>query len=100
MSQHPTWVQMRQLSSQEIFSDTMATLSNNPDERRMDAGLFAGIYMPIEAGISSVSSLLIPKSHFRPNTSYAVSIADSYKRALLGAPIESCDDWVKVAFPF
>ena len=100
MSQHPVWVQMRQLSSQEIFSDTVATLFDVPDELRMDAGLFAGIYMPIEAGISSVSSLLIPKSHYRPNSSYAVSIADSYKRALLGAPIESRDDWVKVAFPF
>ncbi|MES2501419.1 MAG: hypothetical protein V4545_02345 [Pseudomonadota bacterium] len=100
MSQHPNWVQLRQLSSQEIFSDTVATLTDNPDELRMDAGLFAGIYMPIEAGISSVSSLVIPKAHFRPNTSYAVSIADSYKRALLGEPIESRDDWVKVAFPF
>jgi hypothetical protein len=100
MSQHPNWVQLRRLSQQETFSDTVSTLTDKPDELNLDAGFFAGIYMPIEAGISSISTLLLPKIHYRPNTSYAVTIADSYKRAVLGEPIESRDDWVKVAFPF
>lgn len=100
MSRHPTWVQLRQLSSQESFSDTISILNENPEPSFMDVGLFTGIYIPIEAGICSASTLLLPKIHFRPNATYAVSIADTYKRALLGAPIESRDDWVKVAFPF
>lgn len=100
MSQHPNWVQLRRLNNQESFSDTVSTLTDNSDDFEMDTGSFAGIYMPLEAGISSVSSLLLPKIHFRPNTSYAVSIADTFKHARLGEPIESRDDWVKVAFPF
>lgn len=100
MSRHPNWVQLRQLHHEDSFSDTISTLTDKPDGLSMDIGYFSGIYLPLEAGISSVSTLLLPKIHFHPNTSYAVSIADSYKRAILGEPIESRDDWVRVAFPF
>jgi hypothetical protein len=38
--------------------------------------------------------------NYRANTNYAVNIAGAPKNILLGNPIESRDDWVKVAFPF
>ncbi len=100
MSRHPNWVQLRQLRNEELFADTVSVISGNNQPSALEIGLFAGVYLPIEAGLSSISTLLLPKLHYRPNTSYAVSISGTPKRALLGEPIESRDDWVKVAFPF
>ncbi len=100
MSRHPNWVQLRQLRNEELFADTASVISGNNQPSALEIGLFAGVYLPIEAGLSSISTLLLPKLHYRPNTSYAVSISGTPKRALLGEPIESRDDWVKVAFPF
>ena len=64
------------------------------------SGLFSGIYLPIEAGHSDSSTLILPKINFRANANYAITIAGSPKHVLLGQAIESRDDWVKVAFPF
>jgi hypothetical protein len=61
--------------------------------------LFSGIYLPIEAGLSDSSMMILPKMNYRANTSYAITIDGSPKRILLEEPIESHDDWVKVAFP-
>ncbi len=66
----------------------------------IETGVFSGVYLPIEAGLSSISTLILPKINYRPNTSYAINISGSPKHARLGEPIESRDDWVKVAFPF
>lgn len=101
LSRHPTWVQMRQIGREESFSDTLSETSPfNKSNSNVDFGVFAGIYCPIEAGLGEVSTLILPKLNYRSNTNYAVSIAGSPKRAMLGEPLESRDDWVKVVFPF
>lgn len=65
-----------------------------------DSGYFAGIYLPIEAGLSELSQLLLPKINFRANTNYVINMNGESLQILLGEPIESRDDWVKVAYPF
>jgi len=100
VSRYPNWVQLRQLRPDESFSDTVADMVNTKRSDTVETGLFSGVYLPIEAGLSSISTLILPKINYRPNASYAVNIAGSPKHLRLGDPIESRDDWVKVAFPF
>jgi len=100
MSRYPNWVQLRQLRPDEIFSNTVSEMITTKQSNVIENGLFSGIYLPIEAGLSSISTLILPKIHYRPNASYAVNISGSPKHLRLGEPIESRDDWVKVAFPF
>lgn len=100
MSRYPTWVQLRQLQAGEAFSDTVSEIQIKSQNSSVASNLFSGVYLPIEAGLSSVSTLILPKINYRPNTFYAVNISGSPKHAKLGEPIESRDDWVKVAFPF
>ncbi len=106
ISHHPTWVQLRQTRANEAFPSTEAELkpvtnvTAKSTTASVDMGLFSGIYLPIEAGHANTSSLILPKMNYRANTNYAVNIAGTAKNILLGNPIESRDDWVKVAFPF
>lgn len=106
VSHHPAWVQIRQMREDELFSNTQsgdnakadANARYKPNSLEMD--YFSGIYLPIEAGLSDTSAVLLPKMYFRANTYYSVNIAGRAQRALLGEPVESRDDWVKVIFPF
>ena len=106
ISYHPTWVQLKQIEVNEAFTNTKTEIEILPETSKknitayIDVGLFSGIYLPIEAGHSESSTLILPKINFRANTHYAVTIAGVPKQVLLGPAIESRDDWVKVAFPF
>jgi hypothetical protein len=107
ISHHPKWVQLKQAPNQERFSDTVlesdslsASLNTNNSAAAADAGFFAGIYLPLEAGLSDTSMLILPKSLFRANTNYTINIDGNPIQILLESAIESRDDWVKVAFPF
>ena len=106
ISHHPTWVQLRPVNSNESYTDSDVELKTTPSfatensSAEVDTGTFSGIYLPIEAGQSETSSLILPKLNFRENTNYAVTIAGSVKHVLLGHASESRDDWVKVTFPF
>jgi hypothetical protein len=100
LSRYPNWVQLRQLHHGESFADTVSEVMQENQSIPIGTSLFSGVYLPIEAGLSSISTLILPKINYRPNTSYAINISGSPKHARLGEPIESRDDWVKVAFPF
>ena len=106
ISYHPTWVQLRQIEANKTYTnikteiDMLPETSNKNIGAGIDMGLFSGIYLPIEAGHSDSSTLILPKINFRENANYAITIAGSPKHVLLGQAIESRDDWVKVAFPF
>lgn len=97
---HANWVQLRQLRHGGDFADTASEYMQKNLSISIETGLFSGVYLPAEAGLSSVSTLILPKIQYRPNTDYAINISGSPKHARLGEPIESRDDWVKVAFPF
>ena len=107
ISYHPTWVQLKQIEVNDITKPKVGMLSemgiknlNSGLDVNVDVSLFSGIYLPIEAGHSDSSALILPKINFRANANYVVTIAGSSKQVLLGQAIESRDDWVKVAFPF
>ena len=85
---------------QEAFPDTLSERNAFKQNSAIDFGVFAGIYLPIEAGLNEASTLILPKLNYRSNTNYAININDVPKRAMLGEPLESRDDWVKVLFPF
>ena len=105
ISHHPKWVQLKRVDNHEAFSNSSVKTdfqdnfnANKPSSLDMD--LFAGIYLPIEAGLSDTSCLILPKINYRAHANYSVAIAGVAQHVLLGEPIESHDDWVKVAFPF
>ena len=105
ISHHPKWVQLKRVDNHEAFANSSVKTdfqdhfnANKPSSLDMD--LFAGIYLPIEAGLSDTSCLILPKINFRAHANYGVAIAGVAQHVLLGEPIESHDDWVKVAFPF
>lgn len=106
ISHHPKWVQLNVLSHQgnlDNFADTVletSKLNAKISATTTDIGFFAGIYLPIEAGLSDASQLILPKIHFRANTHYNVIINGETQQILLEDLVESRDDWVKVAFPF
>jgi hypothetical protein len=106
ISHHPTWVQLRQSRANDAFSNIQTDISPlsgigaKSGAETLDIGLFSGIYLPLEAGFSDTSVLILPKLNYHANNNYNVIISGSPKRVSLGNPIESRDDWVKIEFPF
>jgi hypothetical protein len=105
ISHHPKWVQLKRSDKNEAFpaasvkTDFKESFNTNKPSAQ-DIDFFAGIYLPIEAGLSDASCLILPKINFRANADYSISLAGVVQNVQLGEPIESHDDWVKVAFPF
>jgi hypothetical protein len=106
LSHHPTWIQLKQSHHEDNFADTvieretLGSLTSKSANTVADIGFFAGIYLPIEAGLSEASMMILPKSQYQANSSYLVTIDSETKHVLLEDPIESRDDWVRVVFPF
>ncbi len=106
ISHYPKWVQLSQSLYQDNldnFADTVLETSRiNAKNTSVstDIGLFAGIYLPIEAGLSDTSMLILPKTHYHANSQFNVNIDGETHPLLLEDPIESRDDWVKVALLF
>lgn len=90
LSRHAKWVQLK-----------MASPPANPvnGELMPDSRTFPGLYLPIEAGLSTTSSLILPKIEFAAQASYEVSIAGMLENITLGNPVDNKDDWVKVIYP-
>jgi hypothetical protein len=86
ISRHAKWVQLKSMAS--------TALDNN-----VSIHSFAALYLPIEAGLSQSSTLLIPKIEFIPNIQYEISISGMVEEILLNQPIDSQDDWVRVNYP-
>ncbi len=86
ISRHAKWVQLKPTGM--VQSDSTLSAHN-----------FAALYLPLEAGVTSNSALLIPKIEFIPNSPYEISISGMIEQITLGEPIDSKDDWVKVIYP-
>lgn len=105
ISHHPSWVQLKRVANNEAFANTnvRADFQDNFSVMKpssLDIDFFSGIYLPIEARLSDASCLILPKINYRANATYSVTTAGVAQNVLLTEPIESHDDWVKVAFPF
>lgn len=109
ISHYPTWIQLKQSQHQDkldnfantiLETQTISSISARNTSVTADIGFFSGIYLPIEAGLAETSMMILPKSQYRANSNYLVNVDGETKQVLLEDPIESRDDWVKVAFPF
>lgn len=60
---------------------------------------FASIYISKNVLSSNVSSLILPKTEYIPNTLYEVRFKNKREIVKLENPFEQGDDWVKVSFP-
>jgi hypothetical protein len=87
LSRHAKWIQLNLATSPAIGSEQPALRS------------FPGLYLPIEAGLSKDSSLILPKIEFVAHASYEILIAGMSEHITLGAAMDSKDDWVKLNYP-
>ena len=97
ISRSAVWVQCQQTEENNAFTDAMTETTITQGSGAVDTGLFSGIYLPIEEELSDTAYLILPKINYRPNQKHIIHIEGKHKRGVLGAPIESRDDWVKVA---
>lgn len=93
LSHHAKWILLKQNSP----ATNLGNIDNG--ELMANARTFTGLYLPIEAGISTTSNLILPKIEFAGQTVYQVSIAGMVENITLGNSVGSKDDWVKVIYP-
>jgi hypothetical protein len=91
LSRHAKWVLLKPIAADMNKSAEDIIPAN--------AHSFAGLYLPIEAGLSLSSMLLLPKIEFIPRSQYEISIAGMVEKITLNEAIDSRDDWVKVNYP-
>lgn len=102
ISNKPTWVQLRQSRNNQLFANTTVKIEplNGINAAKstatIDIGSFSGIYLPVEKSLCETATLILPKMNFLANNNYTLTINGVEKIILLGEPIESRDDWVKV----
>jgi len=100
ISHQAIWLQLQHAQENSSFLDTITDINVNHRGSPIDTGLFSGIYLPKAEGLSENSVLLLPKLSYRPNTKYLIHMNGKVRRAELGNPIDSRDDWIKVGIPF
>ena len=100
ISHGAVWIQLQQSQENSKFLDTVSEVNAKNRGSTMDIGLFSGIYLPLEAGLSDVSTIILPRINYRANTKYIIHIEGKHKRVTIGQAIDSRDDWVKVALSF
>ncbi|HSI38430.1 MAG TPA: hypothetical protein VK946_05115 [Methylotenera sp.] len=91
LSRHAKWVLLKPITPDMKKSGEEIIPAN--------AHSFAGLYLPIEAGVSLNSMLLLPKIEFIPNGQYEISINGMVEKITLNDAIDSRDDWVKIIYP-
>lgn len=95
LSRHAKCVQLRpvrpDMAGDEPAQYNSTNVADIPD--------FTGLYLPIEAGLSPKSMLILPRIEFIPHTNYEISIAGMLDQVMLGESIESRNDWIKISYP-
>ena len=95
LSHHAKWVQLRPADESETVGNKQAAYNTSLEEKSS----FSGLYLPIEAGISTESMLILPRIEFIPHTYYEISIAGMLDKVTLSNSIDSKNDWVKINYP-
>lgn len=91
-----SWGNMQQVVTSPNVLSTEAF--SNSIQSTIDMG-FIALYLPIEAGLSEESTLILPKLEYRANETYEITIKGRSKTIKLGQPIDAKDDWVRLVFP-
>ena len=94
------WSQLKPMYEDNTFANKITKSNRSPYDTHIHTNLFPAIYLPKETGISDQATMIIPKINYSPNTQYTVYVGGKTKRTELEEPIESNDDWVKVAVGF
>lgn len=94
------WSQLKPMYEDNTFANAISKTSQSQYDTHIHTNLFPAIYLPKEPGISEQSTMIIPKINYSPNTEYTVYVGGKTKKTALDNPIESNDDWVKVAVGF
>ncbi|HSR02906.1 MAG TPA: hypothetical protein VLM20_08945, partial [Methylophilaceae bacterium] len=94
------WSQLKPMHEDNTFANNISKNNRSPYDTHIHTNLFPAIYLPKEAGISDQATMIIPKINYSPYTLYTMYVAGKTKRTELEEPIESNDDWVKVAVGF
>ena len=92
LSRHAKWVQLKPVKPDTVKGESAQYNNTNSPH-------FAGLYLPIEAGLSSRSMLILPRIEFIPHTHYEISIAGMLDRVVLADSIDSKNDWIKINYP-
>lgn len=92
LSRHAKWVQLKPVNPDTVEGESAQYNNTNSPH-------FAGLYLPIEAGLSSRSMLILPRIEFIPHTHYEISIAGMLDRVVLTDSIDSKNDWIKINYP-
>ena len=95
LSHHAKWAQLRSADESESDGNKQAAYNTSLEEKSS----FSGLYLPIEAGISTESMLVLPRIEFIPHTHYEISIAGMLDKVTLSDSIDSKSDWVKINYP-
>ena len=95
LSHHAKWAQLRSADESESDGNKQAAYNTSLEEKSS----FSGLYLPIEAGISTESMLVLPRIEFIPHTNYEISIAGMLDKVTLSDSIDSKNDWVKINYP-
>ncbi|MFW5431280.1 MAG: hypothetical protein ACKE5Q_00690 [Methylophilaceae bacterium] len=94
------WTQLKLSRDNDAFAEEGAVANKASLEMRANTNIFPGIYLPKDPGLSEQATMILPKLDFRPNTKYTIYINGKTKHFEFDEPIESYDDWVKVAIDF
>lgn len=95
LSRHAKCVQLKPVRPDIVGDEQVQYNSTNA----ADMPDFIGLYLPIEAGLSPKSMLILPRIEFIPYTHYEISIAGMLDQVMLGESIESRNDWIKISYP-
>ena len=95
LSHHAKWAQLRPTDESDTDGNEQAAYKTSFEE----TSSFSGLYLPIEAGISTESMLILPRIEFIPHTHYEISIAGMLDKVTLSDSIDSKNDWVKINYP-
>jgi hypothetical protein len=94
------WSQLKPMYDDNSFADNMSKANKAYRSTHLHTNLFPAIYLPKEPGISDQATMILPKINFSPSAKYTVYLNGKTKRTELNTPIESNDDWIKVAVGF
>lgn len=94
------WIHLKPLDNSENFLNEEVNLDALSSKMQDSQNLFAGIYLPMETGLSEQATVILPKLDFRPGTKYTIYINGKTKTIDFDDPIESNDDWVRVIIDF
>ena len=76
LSRHAKWVQLKPVKPDTVEGESAQYNNTNSSH-------FVGLYLPIEAGLSSMSLLILPRIECIPHTHYDISIATLLNRVVL-----------------